>query len=73
MVDVKRRQRACALSLAALTVAAICALPQSAGADAIADKQAQANAIAAKIDELNHVDRAQRRGGQRRPRSNSTA
>jgi len=55
MVDVKRRQRACALFLAALTVAAICALPQTAGADAIADKQAQANAIAGKIDALNHV------------------
>jgi cell wall-associated NlpC family hydrolase len=55
MVDVKRRQRACALFLATLVVAALCALPQSAGADAIADKQAQANAIAAKIDELNHT------------------
>jgi peptidoglycan DL-endopeptidase CwlO len=55
MVDVKRRQRACALFLAILTVAAICALPQTASADAIADKQAQANALASKIDELNHV------------------
>jgi cell wall-associated NlpC family hydrolase len=55
MVDVKRRQRACALILATLVVAALCALPQSAGADAIADKQAEANAIAAKIDELNHT------------------
>ncbi len=55
MVDVKRRQRAGALFLATLAVAAICALPQTAGADAVADKQAQANAIAAKIDELNHT------------------
>jgi len=55
MVDMKRRQRACALFLATLVVAAICVLPQSAGADAVADKQAEANAIAAKIDELNHA------------------
>jgi cell wall-associated NlpC family hydrolase len=52
---VKRRQRAGALFLATLAVAAICALPQTANADAVADKQAQANAIAAKIDELNHT------------------
>src|SRR6476660_6533356 len=55
MVDVKRRRRAGALFLATLVVAAMCALPQPAGADGIADKQAQANAIASKIDELNHV------------------
>ncbi len=55
MVDVKRRQRAFALSLAALTVAAISVLPIPAGADAIADKQAEANAIAGKIDQLNHT------------------
>jgi cell wall-associated NlpC family hydrolase len=55
MVDVKRRQRAFALLLAAVIVSAACLLPQTAGADAITDKQAQANAIAAKIDELNHT------------------
>jgi cell wall-associated NlpC family hydrolase len=55
MVDVKRRQRACALSLAALAVAALTALPLPARADPIADKQAEANAIAGKIDELNHT------------------
>jgi cell wall-associated NlpC family hydrolase len=55
MVDVKRGQRAFALSLAVLVVAAICVLPAPAGADAIGDKQAEANAIAGKIDQLNHT------------------
>ncbi len=52
MVDVKRRHRAGALGIAAV-LATIIALPQLANADPIADKQAQANAIAAKIDQLN--------------------
>src|SRR5436305_7293880 len=55
MVDVKRRWRAGALVLAALALAATSVLPQAAGADPIQDKQAQANAIAGKIDELNHT------------------
>jgi cell wall-associated NlpC family hydrolase len=55
MVDVKRRQRAFALLLAAVIVSAACLLPRAAGADAITDKQAEANAIASKIDELNHT------------------
>jgi cell wall-associated NlpC family hydrolase len=55
MVDMNRRQRAGALLLATLVVAAICALPQTASADPIADKKAEANAIAAKIEELNHT------------------
>jgi len=57
MVDVKRHRRAggsvvAAVVLVALLVGAL--LPQSAGADTISDKQAEANAIAAKIDALNH-------------------
>ncbi|HEV3225560.1 MAG TPA: NlpC/P60 family protein [Acidimicrobiales bacterium] len=50
-----RRGRALALFVAtvALTVGAV--LPQTAAADPIGDKQAQANAIAAKVDELNHT------------------
>jgi cell wall-associated NlpC family hydrolase len=36
-------------------VAAISVLPVPAGADAVADKQAEANAIAGKIDQLNHT------------------
>ena len=55
MVAVKRRWRAGALVLAALALAATSVLPQAAGADPIQDKQAQANAIAGKIDELNHT------------------
>ncbi len=55
MVEVKRQRRAIALLLAAAIVAAACFLPQPAGADAVSDKRAEANAIAAKIDELNHT------------------
>jgi cell wall-associated NlpC family hydrolase len=55
MVDVKRRWRAGALTVAALVLASVFALPGSANADPIQDKQAQANAIAAKIDDLNHT------------------
>src|SRR5262245_31987841 len=55
MVDVKRGQRAFALSLVALVVAAVGVLPVPAGADPVADKQAEANSIAGKIDQLNHT------------------
>jgi cell wall-associated NlpC family hydrolase len=54
MVDVIRRRRP-ALAMFAVTVMAMLlgVLPQAARADQISDKQAQANAIAAKIDQLN--------------------
>ncbi|MEY2422394.1 MAG: peptidoglycan DL-endopeptidase CwlO [Acidimicrobiaceae bacterium] len=38
-----------------LAVVVVGALPQAASADAISDKQAQANAIAAKVEELGHT------------------
>src|SRR5438270_13701815 len=50
-----RTPRALALCVAALAVAVVAGLPQAASADQISDKQAQANAIAAKVDELNHT------------------
>ena len=56
MVDVAgRTRRALALLVAAVAVLVVAALPQAASADQISDKQAQANAIAAKVDELNHT------------------
>ncbi|MEY2458220.1 MAG: peptidoglycan DL-endopeptidase CwlO [Acidimicrobiaceae bacterium] len=50
-----RRRRAHALFGAMVAVIVVGVLPQSASADAISDKQAQANSIAAKVDELNHT------------------
>jgi cell wall-associated NlpC family hydrolase len=50
-----RRRRAHALFVAMVAVVVVGALPQAASADAVSDKQAQANAIAAKVDELNHT------------------
>lgn len=50
-----RQRRAHALFVAMVAVIVIAVLPQSASADAISDKQAQANAIAAKVDELGHT------------------
>lgn len=56
MVDVTgRTRRALALFVASVTVAVVALLPQAASADQISDKQAQANAIAAKVDELGHT------------------
>jgi cell wall-associated NlpC family hydrolase len=48
-----RQRRAHALFVAMVAVIVVGVLPQSASADAISDKQAQANAIAAKVDDLN--------------------
>lgn len=53
--EIGRRRRALTLIAAILAVAAVGAFPTSASADQISDKQAQANAIAAKVDELNHT------------------
>jgi cell wall-associated NlpC family hydrolase len=50
-----RRRRARALFVGLTAVIVVGALPYAAAADAISDKQAQANAIAAKVDELNHT------------------
>ena len=50
-----RRRRAHALLVAIVAVTVVGVLPQAASADQIGDKQAQANAIAAKVDELNHT------------------
>ena len=50
-----RTRRALALCVAGIAVAVVAVLPQAASADQISDKQAQANAIAAKVDELNHT------------------
>jgi cell wall-associated NlpC family hydrolase len=50
-----RQRRALALLVGMVIALVVGALPQPAGADAISDKQAQANAIAAKVDELNHT------------------
>ena len=50
-----RRRRAHALFVAMVAVVVVGALPQAASADAVSDKQAQANAIASKVDELNHT------------------
>ena len=50
-----RRRRAHALFVAMVAVVVVGVLPQAASADAVSDKQAQANAIAAKVDELNHT------------------
>lgn len=50
-----RRRRALALFVAIIAVTVVGVLPQAASADQISDKQAQANAIAAKVDELNHT------------------
>lgn len=50
-----RQRRALALFVATVAVFVVGALPQAASADQVSDKQAQANAIAAKIDELNHT------------------
>jgi cell wall-associated NlpC family hydrolase len=56
MVDVIGRwRRALGLFVAAVAVALIGALPQAASADQISDKQAQATAIAAKVEELGHT------------------
>src|SRR5438445_7992001 len=56
MVDVTgRTRRALALFVAAVAVVVVEGLPPAASADQISDKQAQANAIAAKVDELNHT------------------
>lgn len=49
-----RRRRALGLFVAFLTLGVV-AFPQAASADQISDKQAQATAIAAKVDELNHT------------------
>ena len=50
-----RRRRAHALVVAMVAVVVVGVLPQAASADAVSDKQAQANSIAAKVDELNHT------------------
>ena len=49
-----RRRRALALLVVIVTFG-VAAFPSAASADQISDKQAQANAIAAKVDELNHT------------------
>jgi cell wall-associated NlpC family hydrolase len=49
-----RQKRALALFVATVVVGVVGAFPQLASADQISDKQAQANAIAAKVDDLNH-------------------
>ena len=54
MVDVIRRRRAAVgVLLATIAVSLLGVLPNPASADQISDKQAQANSIAAKIDQLN--------------------
>ena len=55
MERIGRGRRARALFVGMTAVVVIGALPHAASADAISDKQAQANAIAAKVDELNHT------------------
>ncbi|MEY2431571.1 MAG: peptidoglycan DL-endopeptidase CwlO [Acidimicrobiaceae bacterium] len=55
MLGLGRRKRAHALFVATLAVAVVAVLPQAAVADPISDKQAQANAIAAKVEALNHT------------------
>jgi cell wall-associated NlpC family hydrolase len=50
-----RQRRAHALFVAMVAVIVIAVLPQSASADAVSDKQAQANAIAAKVEQLGHT------------------
>jgi cell wall-associated NlpC family hydrolase len=52
---IEGRRRALALIAAVLVIAVIGALPKAASADEISDKQAQADAIAAKLDDLNHT------------------
>ncbi len=49
-----RRRRALGLVVTIVTLG-VMAFPQAASADQISDKQAQANAIAAKVDALNHT------------------
>jgi cell wall-associated NlpC family hydrolase len=55
MERIGRRRRAHALAVAMMAVVVVGALPQAASADAVSDKQAQANSIAAKVDDLNHT------------------
>ena len=55
MDEIGRRRRALALFVATLAVAMVAVLPQAASADQISDKQAQANAIASKVEELGHT------------------
>jgi peptidoglycan DL-endopeptidase CwlO len=55
MKGIGRKRRAHALIGAVAVLLVVTLLPQAASADAISDKQAQANAIAAKIDDLNHT------------------
>lgn len=50
-----RRRRARGILAAIVVIAALGALPEAAHADQVSDKQAQADAIAAKVDELNHT------------------
>jgi len=54
MNAIGRQRRAHALFVAVVAVLVIALLPQSASADTVSDKQAQANAIAAKVEELGH-------------------
>jgi cell wall-associated NlpC family hydrolase len=55
MKGIGRRRRAHALFVVMVAVVVVGALPQAASADAVSDKQAQANAIAAKVEDLNHT------------------
>jgi cell wall-associated NlpC family hydrolase len=50
-----RRIRARSLVLATILVAFVAALPTAASADAVGDKRAEADRIAAKVEELNHT------------------
>ena len=54
LVDVTGRTRR-ALALFVAILAAVVAFPHAASADQISDKQAQANAIAAKVEQLGHT------------------
>jgi cell wall-associated NlpC family hydrolase len=55
VVDFGRRRRALTLFAVTVVVALAGTFPTAASADQISDKQAQANAIAAKVDELDHT------------------
>jgi cell wall-associated NlpC family hydrolase len=55
MLGLGRRKRAHALLVGTVAVAVVALLPQAAIADPVSDKQAQANAIAAKVEQLNHT------------------